>query len=65
MRALIAKDVKGLMFAGRCISGDYIAHASYRVTGNAVTLDEAAGKASAVAALSGRLPEDVKIGELG
>ena len=65
LRALIAKDVKGLMFAGRCISGDFIAHASYRVTGNAVAMGEAAGKASAVAALGGRLPEDVKIGELG
>lgn len=65
LRALIAKDVKGLMFAGRCISGDFIAHASYRVTGNAVAMGEAAGKASAVAALGGRLPESVKMGELG
>ncbi len=24
--------------AGRCISGDFIAHASYRVTGNAVAM---------------------------
>lgn len=64
LRALIAKDVKGLMFAGRCISGDFIAHASYRVTGNAVAMGEAAGKASAVAALGGRLPESVQIGEL-
>jgi hypothetical protein len=30
-RALIARDVDGLMMAGRCISGDFIAHASYRV----------------------------------
>ena len=36
LRALIAKDVEGLMMAGRCISGDFIAHASYRVTGNSV-----------------------------
>ena len=65
LRALVAKDVKGLMFAGRCISGDFLAHASYRVTGNAVAMGEAAGKASGVAALGGRLPETVKIGELG
>ncbi len=65
LRALIAKDVQGLMFAGRCISGDFFAHASYRVTGNAVAMGEAAGKAAAVAALSGRLPAAVRINELG
>ncbi|MFH1918961.1 MAG: FAD-dependent oxidoreductase, partial [Planctomycetota bacterium] len=49
-RALIARDVDGLLMAGRCISGDFIAHSSYRVTGNAVTMGEAAGKAAAIAA---------------
>ncbi len=47
-RALIAKGVKNLLLAGRCISGDFIAHSSYRVTGNAVTMGEAAGKAAAI-----------------
>lgn len=47
IRALIAKDVKGLMMAGRCVSGDFHAHASYRVTGNAVAMGEAAGKYAA------------------
>lgn len=47
IRALIAKDVKGLMMAGRCVSGDFYAHSSYRVTGNAVTMGEAAGKFAA------------------
>ena len=65
LRALVAKDVKGLMFAGRCISGDFIAHSSYRVTGNAVALGEAAGKACAVAALGNRLPSAVTVSELG
>lgn len=58
-RALIASDVNGLLLAGRCISGDFLAHSSYRVTGNAVALGEAAGAAAAVAAQSGRLPQDV------
>lgn len=44
LRALIARDVDGLVLAGRCISGDFFAHASYRVTGNAVAMGEAAGK---------------------
>ncbi len=59
LRALIAKDVDGLMMAGRCISGDFISHASYRVTGNSVAMGEAAGVTSALAALSKRLPHEV------
>ena len=59
LRALIAKDVDGLMMAGRCISGDFVAHASYRVTGNAVAMGEAAGVAAALAAQSGQLPHEV------
>ncbi|SKB07613.1 FAD dependent oxidoreductase [Prosthecobacter debontii] len=59
LRAMIAKDVDGLMMAGRCISGDFIAHASYRVTGNAVGMGEAAGVVAALAATSKRLPHEV------
>jgi len=54
--ALIAADVDGLMMAGRCISGDFIAHSSYRVTGNAVPMGEAAGRAAFVSLRLGRLP---------
>jgi len=63
LRALIAKDVDGLMMAGRCISGDFIAHSSYRVTGNAVAMGEAAGVVAALAAKSGRLPQNVSWAE--
>jgi hypothetical protein len=59
LRALIARDVDGLMMAGRCISGDFIAHASYRVTGNAVAMGEAAGAVAAIAAAQKRLPHEV------
>lgn len=59
LRALIAQNVDGLMMAGRCISGDFFAHASYRVTGNAVAMGEAAGVASALAAKQACLPQDV------
>ncbi len=47
MGALIARDVEGLMMAGRCISGDFWAHSAYRVTGNAVAMGEAAGRRAA------------------
>jgi hypothetical protein len=59
LRALIARDVDGLMMAGRCISGDFIAHASYRVTGNAVAMGEAAGTASALSADKRLLPHEI------
>lgn len=59
LRALIARDVDGLLMAGRCISGDFLAHASYRVTGNAVAMGQAAGVAAALAARSGRMPHEV------
>jgi len=64
LRSLIARDVDGLMMAGRNISGDFFAHASYRVTGDSVMLGEAAGKCAAVAALSNRFPHDISIDEL-
>lgn len=60
LRALIARDADGLLLAGRCISGDFLAHASYRVTGNAVAMGEAAGAAAALAARQGCLPHEVK-----
>ena len=44
--------------------GDFFAHASYRVTGNAVAMREAAGNAAAVAALSHRLPHEIGIEEI-
>ena len=49
LRALRARDADNLWMAGRCISGDFIAHASYRVTGSAVATGTAAGKAAAEA----------------
>ncbi len=58
-RALLPLDVQGLLMAGRCISGDFIAHSSYRVTGNAVALGEAAGIGAALAVSEGRLPDEV------
>jgi hypothetical protein len=60
LRALIARDVDGLMMAGRCISGDFISHASYRVTGNAVAMGEAAGVTSALAARDRLLPHNLE-----
>lgn len=60
-RSLISKDVPNLMMAGRCISGDFYAHASYRVTGNSVPMGEAAGRIAALAKTQDKLPQHVKL----
>lgn len=65
VRALIAKDVGGLLMAGRCISGDFISHSSYRVTGNAVAMGQAVGRLAAVAAKQHKLPQDIPFNSLG
>ncbi len=59
LRALISADVNNLLMAGRCISGDFYAHASYRVTGNASVIGEAAGTCAALSAKSGLYPGDI------
>lgn len=46
LRALVPRKVDNLLVAGRCISGSFLAHASYRVTGNCVATGEGAGRAA-------------------
>ena len=62
--ALVAADVDGLLLAGRCISGDFVAHSSYRVTGNAVPMGEAAGLAAAVSLQRNLLPHELDFREI-
>lgn len=62
--ALIAADVDGLLMAGRCISGDFIAHSSYRVTGNAVPMGESAGRAAVASVKLGKMPHDLTAADL-
>lgn len=44
LRACRAKDLENVYMAGRCISGDFITHASYRMTGTAVATGFAVGR---------------------
>lgn len=53
-RALLPKDIDNLVLAGRCISGDFYAHASYRVAGDMAPVGEAAGVMAAKAVMEGR-----------
>lgn len=63
-RALVAKDIDGLLMAGRDISGDFMAHSSYRVTGDAVPMGEATGIAAALAARTRRAPHEIPWSEI-
>ena len=45
MRCLISKDIDNLFMVGRCISGDFEIHSSYRVIGPAFGMGEAVGVA--------------------
>lgn len=65
LRSLMTKDIDGLVLAGRCISGGFIAHSSYRVTGNAVAMGKTAGVTCAVAAREKVLPHEVPFESLG
>ena len=56
-RCLLPKGVTNLMLAGRCISGDFYPHASYRVMGNMAATGEAAGFAAANSAKAGISPK--------
>ncbi|PZF82403.1 FAD-dependent oxidoreductase [Jiangella anatolica] len=63
-RALIPRDIDQLVMAGRCISGTFEAHASYRVKGPCMAMGQAAGLAASLSASSGVAPRDLAIGDL-
>jgi hypothetical protein len=58
-RCLLPQGAGGLLVAGRCISGTHEAHASYRVTGTAMAMGQAAGLAAARAVQDNCLPSDL------
>lgn len=62
--ALVADGVDGLLMAGRCLSGDFFAHASYRCTGTAVATGEAAGKGAARCIRKNALPRNLALDEI-
>ncbi len=63
-RSLVPKQVQGLLWAGRCISGSHLAHSAYRVTGTCMAMGQAAGLAAAVAVRRKVLPADLDGAEL-
>ena len=64
LRALITADVKNLLLSGRCISGDFLAHASYRVMGDAMAIGAGAGACAGTAAKQNLLPAQVRFEDM-
>ena len=63
-RSLIPKGAENLLVAGRCISSDHGAQASYRIMPTVCCLGEAAGVAAALAAKSEVSVRDIDVKEL-
>jgi len=63
LRSLIAADLDNMLLGGRCIGGDFYAHASYRVLGNAIPIGEGAGILAGAALQKNVLPVDVRVEE--
>lgn len=63
-RCLIPKEATNLLVAGRCISSDHGAQASYRIMPNVCTLGEAAGSAMGLAVKEGKQVRDIDVGVL-
>lgn len=59
LRALISADIENLLMAGRCISGDFVAHSSYRVAGPAFRTGEVSGLIAAYCVKNGVDPCEV------
>ena len=63
-RCLIPKDCKNLLVAGRCISSDHEAQASYRIMPFCAELGQAAGAAVSVAIDSGKTLRTIDVKQL-
>ncbi|MGD7705377.1 FAD-dependent oxidoreductase [Microlunatus sp. Y2014] len=61
---LVSADIDNLMMAGRCLSGDFLAHSSYRVTGTASVTGQAAGAVAAHCATRDVLPMQVGVADV-
>ncbi|WP_225803289.1 FAD-dependent oxidoreductase [Streptomyces sp. NK15101] len=61
LRCLMPRGLDRILVAGRCISGDHVAHSSYRVMPISVATGQAAGVCAALASAQGGLPRDVPV----
>lgn len=64
LRSLVARDVEGLMMAGKCISATHEAIGSTRVIPICIAQGQAAGTAAGIAALSGRTVRETPVDKI-
>ncbi len=64
-RALLPKEVKNLIVAGRCLSATHEAQASARNSAQCMAMGEAAGVAASIALSENIEPREVEISQLG
>ena len=64
IRALIPKDSKNLLVAGRCVSSDQLANSALRVQASCMGMGQAAGATAALAADQGKTPARVSLAEI-
>lgn len=63
-RCLVPRCIENLLVAGRCISGDHVALASYRIMSHCMATGEAAGTAAALAVSLGQFPREIDVKKL-
>jgi hypothetical protein len=63
-RALLPRNLEGIVVAGRCLSSTHDAHASARSIGTCMAMGQAAGSAAALAVAKGVTPREVPVGDL-
>ena len=64
LRALIPKDSRNIIVAGRCVSSDRYANGGLRVQASCMAMGQAAGAAAALAVMRGTTPLDVPLSEI-
>ena len=64
LRALLPRDVDGIVVAGRAISGSHEAHSSYRVMPISMATGQGAGACAALAARRGVMPHEIPARDL-
>lgn len=64
LRALIPKNIRHFLVAGRCVSSDRLANSALRVQASCMGMGQAAGAAAALACHSNKTPADLSLTEL-
>ncbi len=62
--ALIPKDSRNVLVAGRCLSSDRLANSALRVQASCMAMGQAAGVVAVLAARSGKTPSRVPLEEI-